>query len=182
MLSEQEELSMTTAPHCSPRDPQATLGLPRGPRVLHIHHRSHIKHSSKSVTQTLPAHRPARSQDRQTPSMVEHKGYVFRKPQNELISFRSWAGMVRGARSEACLSLDIASSWAQSLERRRFWIAIAACPPCGLLLVQRKKGDVGAVQASLIQRPFRGGIRRLSLLSGSHLILPPSSSSSIVSN
>jgi hypothetical protein len=168
---------MTTAPHCSPRDPQATLGLPRGPRVLHIHHRSHIKRSSKSVTQTLPAYqisRPLR--------WWSNKGYVFRKPQNELISFRSWAGMVRGARSEACLSLDIASSWAQSLERRRFWIAIAACPPCGLLLVQRKKGDVGAVQASLIQRPFRGGIRRLSLLSGSHLILPPSSSSSIVSN
>jgi hypothetical protein len=91
--------------------------------------------------------------------MVEHKGYVFRKPPNELISFRSWAGMVRGARSEACLSLDIASSKVQNLDRRRFWIAIAACPAYGLqffffLSGQIKKGDVGVVQASLIQRQF----------------------------
>jgi hypothetical protein len=103
---------MTTSPHCSPRDPQAALGLPRGPPHPPHPSSSHIKHWSQS------AHRPTRSQDLQTPSMVEHKGYVFRKPPNELISFRSWAGMVRGARSEACLSLDIASSWAQNLRNR----------------------------------------------------------------
>jgi len=59
-----------------------------------------------------------------------------------------------------CLWISLRARPQNYLERRRFWIVIAACPACGLqsssdLLGQRKKGDVGVVQASLIQHQFQ---------------------------
>lgn len=116
---------MTTSPHCSPRDPQAPLGLARGPRVLHLHHRATESTPLLGVSHTDPStdlHQhtvPARSPD---PFDARH---MFLKPPKRVkaISFRSWEGMVRGARSrdlgqkeglKACLFLDVASSRAQT--------------------------------------------------------------------
>jgi len=140
--------------------PNATLGLPRGPRVLHIHHRSHTKRSSsKAVPQTLsrPQTRTQISRSLDPFDVWSTKGNVFRKPQNRVdklsIVGRNGPGC-QISRSEACLSLEIASkNWAQNLDRKAlFRHAIAACPPSPWIAVvlifswfEERESDVGVV-------------------------------------